>query len=386
VLDIVAVIAAQLLYPVLDLTAAVVFCAAVASMSVVGAFLVIRVPANAIGWLLLVAATLLAGVEFSGAYAQASLASAGGTWPATALFAWAGDVLFIPSVIIVAAAVPAVFPDGHLPSPRWRWLPVFLVTGTVLAMLGPAFTPGPISDTFPIENPFAIPALVPFLPLANAVATLTAAPAFVAAFAAVATRYRRGSIVEREQIKWLLADAAVAAAAFSVAFLTSAILPPEAPLANAGILVGFVALAGMPVSIAIAILRYRLFEIDRIVSRTVGWIAVTAILAGIFAGVIVGLQALLAGFTQGQTLAVAGSTLLAFALFQPVRRRVQSVIDRRFNRARYDASTTVDAFAERVRNEVHLGTLSALLASSADLAVRPAGSRVWLRTTRGARR
>jgi len=136
----------------------------------------------------------------------------------------------------------------------------------------------------------------------------------------------------------------------------------------------------IPVAIGIAILRYRLYEIDRLVSRTVSWAVVTGVLVTVFAGAVVALQGVLDGVTQGQTLAVAASTLVAFALFQPIRRRVQSVVDRRFDRARYDAQRTVDAFAERLRNEVDLTTLRTALVATADDAVRPVSSTVWLRT------
>ena len=134
----------------------------------------------------------------------------------------------------------------------------------------------------------------------------------------------------------------------------------------------------MPVAIAIAILRYRLFEIDRIVSRTIGWAVVTGVLVAVFAAGVVLLQAALAPFTNENTIAVAGSTLVAFALFQPLRRRVQRAVDRRFDRARYDGQRTVDAFAEHLRSDVDLGSLRTSLAATADQAVRPASASVWL--------
>jgi hypothetical protein len=379
--DVVLVIAAQPLYPPggLDLSAAVVFTAAVASLAGIGAFLAIRVPANRIGGLLLLAGTLLAAGVFGGAYGEASIVSSGGTWPATSLLAWSADILFIPPVIIVAAAVPSIFPDGHLPSPRWRWLPVMMVAGTVLASMNPAFSPGPISDTLLIENPFGIAGLAPYLPTADLIATLSAAPVLIGAVAAVAARYRRGSLVEREQIKWLLAVSGVAAAAFSVAFLSTVFLPSAPVLANGGWLIGFSALAGLPVAIAIAIVRYRLFEIDRLVSRTIGWAIVTGVLVGGFVVVVVLLQALLAGLTQGQTLAVAASTLIAFALFQPLRRRVQRAVDRRFDRARYDAQRTADRFAQRLRAETDMERVTTELSRTASSAVAPASLSIWLR-------
>lgn len=129
----------------------------------------------------------------------------------------------------------------------------------------------------------------------------------------------------------------------------------------------------------VAILRYRLYEIDRLISRTIGWAIVTGLLVAVFAGAVVGLQALLAGFTQGQTLAVAASTLVAFALFQPVRRQVQRAVDRRFDRARYDAERTAGAFADRLRDETDIETVTADLTATTRAALAPAGLGIWIR-------
>ena len=141
------------------------------------------------------------------------------------------------------------------------------------------------------------------------------------------------------------------------------------------------AYAAVPAAIAVAVLRYRLYEIDRIISRTLSWATVTGVLLVVFAGLVVGLQALLSGVTQGQTLAVAASTLVAFALFQPVRRRVQRAVDRRFDRARYDSERTAAAFAERLRTEVDLDAVAGDLTSSVDRALRPSTLRLWLKET-----
>jgi hypothetical protein len=134
------------------------------------------------------------------------------------------------------------------------------------------------------------------------------------------------------------------------------------------------------IAVGVAILRYHLFEIDRIISRTVSWAVMTALLGAVFVGLVVGLQALSANVTGGNTLAVAASTLIVAALFQPLRRRVQGAVDRRFNRARYDAQRTTDGFAEQLRNEVDLTRLRAALVDTVEEAVRPASASVWLRS------
>ena len=218
-----AAVVAPLIAPpgAFDLPTAAIFTLAVASMTGVGAFLAIRVPANRIGRLLLGAGGMLAAGIFCGAYTLASV-DAGGSWPLTAYAAWLTDLLWLPPIVIVAAGVPMVFPDGRLPSSRWRWIAWLLVAGTALSCLTPAFTPGPISEDMTVTNPFGLPALGPYLPLADAVAMLTALPAFLGAWAAVAARFRRGSSVERHQIKWLLAVALVGVIAFPVAVALAA--------------------------------------------------------------------------------------------------------------------------------------------------------------------
>ncbi len=320
---------------------------------------------------------MFAAENLAAGYAAASVA-AGGGWPLTAYAAWLGNVLFVPPIVIVAAAVPLVYPDGHLPSPRWRWLAWLLVIGTVAATMQPALKPGPINEGSPVENPFGIPALDFLLPTLNALSILTALPAFIGAFAAVAVRYRRGTSVERQQIKWLLAVALVAAIAFPFAFI-GGVLFADPLIANVAMYVGFVALVALPIAIAVAILRYRLYEIDRLVSRTIGWAIVSGILVAVFAGLVVALQTVLAPVTSENTLAVAASTLVALALFQPVRRRVQRVVDRRFDRARYDGQDLTERFGARVRNEVDLVTLRDALVATVEAAIRPAGAGLWLR-------
>jgi hypothetical protein len=156
-------------------------------------------------------------------------------------------------------------------------------------------------------------------------------------------------------------------------------------LANALSSVAILAMFALPIVIAIAILRYRLFEIDRIISRTIGWAAVTGVIATVFAVVVVTLQAVLASVTDENTLAVAVSTLVAFALFQPVRRRVQRAVDRRFDRSRYDGERTAAAFGERLRHEVDLTGLEADIGRTIGLALRPSSTGVWIRNVREAR-
>lgn len=195
--------------------------------------------------------------------------------------------------------------------------------------------------------------------------------------AALVVRWRRGSTLERTQIKWVAAASVVLLVGEIASLLT---FDPTNPLGNP---ITFAAAtlctAVVPLAMGVAILRYRLYEIDRLISRTIGWAIVTGLLVAVFAGAVVGLQALLAGFTQGQTLAVAASTLVAFALFQPVRRQVQRAVDRRFDRARYDAERTAGAFADRLRDETDIETVTADLTATTRAALAPAGLGIWIR-------
>jgi hypothetical protein len=165
-------------------------------------------------------------------------------------------------------------------------------------------------------------------------------PAFFGAVASVVARYRHAGRVERQQLKWLLAVASVAAIAFTASFIVD-----NEFVSNFLYWIGFAAIGALPVAIGVAILRYHLYDIDRIISRTVSWALITAVLVAVFVGGVLGLQAALAGVTQAPTLAVAASTLAACALFQPIRGRVQRAVDRRFDRARYDSQRTAEAFA-----------------------------------------
>jgi len=373
----VAVVAGLLLMPPERSTPdLLLFLVVVVTVSGVGAFLAVRIPGNVIGWMLLASGLLFGYGILSGGYAYRSIDDPAGLWPGTTLLGWLNNLLFLPPVMIVVVAVPLVFPDGRLLSPRWRWVAAALVIGTLAAGVRPALAPGPMGD-LGIDNPFGQPALQSAVGAIDTLAALTALPVFVASMASVVVRYRRGGPIERHQLKWLIAVTALAAASLPFAFVGGTLGLTVA--ANAAWFVGFVAIAALPIAIGIAILRYRLFEIDRIISRTLGWAIVTGVLVAVFAGAVVLLQAALAPFTQENTIAVAASTLVAFALFQPLRRRVQRVVDRRFDRARYDGEQTVQAFSGRLRHETDLAhAASALLTTTRD-AVHPMSVGVWLR-------
>ena len=193
------------------------------------------------------------------------------------------------------------------------------------------------------------------------------------AISSLLVRLRRSTGEERVQIKWVVFTAMIACVGFLSAFIVDF---------SAGFILGLVALAAIPIAAGIAILKYRLYEIDRVVNRTVVYGAVTALLAGLYFGIVIGLQQVFSGFTRGNDLAIAGSTLAVAALFRPARRRIQTFVDRRFYRSRYDADQTLAAFSHRLRDEVDLDELGSDLGAVVHDTMQPSHVSLWLRPTR----
>jgi hypothetical protein len=206
--------------------------------------------------------------------------------------------------------------------------------------------------------------------------------ALLLAVAAVIVRLRRSEGIERAQLKWFVAAIFAVGSFVTLAFVDGGLDIGLAAGTNPTFfdVLAVASLSLPPIAVGVAILRYHLFEIDRIISRTLSWALVTGLLGAVFVGIVVGLQALSTKVTGTNTLAVAASTLVVAAAFQPLRRRVQVGVDRRFNRARYDAERTTDAFAAQLRDEVDLARLSAALVETVNEAVRPASATVWLRS------
>jgi hypothetical protein len=278
----------------------------------------------------------------------------------------------LPGIALTFPAVGIVFPDGRLPGRRWGLL-IRLIAATFMASSVTALvTFGP--DSGLPRNPLALTGLPPWLAQAGSAAgTIALFATVLLAFAAVTVRFRRARGLERQQLKWFAAAVTLASVGLPISWLTD-IGPAE--LID---LMSLVLAALVPVAIGVAIFRYRLYDIDRIISRTVSYGAVTGILALVFVGTILVSQTVLASFFSGNSVAVAASTLVVAALFQPLRRRVQRVVDRRFNRSRYEAERTVAAFGAHLRDEVDLGTLRRDLVATIDQTLQPTLAGVWLR-------
>ena len=338
---------------------------------VVGAILTTRVPGNAVGPVLLFSGALLASTIAIGTFSVVGAANGSMPTDVVAITSLINDLGFTLPIVVVLIGIPLIFPDGHLLSARWRWIVVLAIAALMASAVVQVFGPGPLGAA-EVPNPFARPGWYPALEVLDALASWSSIIGFGAAILALILRFRRGDVVQRQQLKWP-AVSVVIALVFPLAFVL-----PSGFWADVAFLTGLVALLTLPIFIGIAITRYRLYEIDRIISRTLSWGLVTGILVVVFAGLVIGLQALLSEVTQGGTLAVAGSTLVAFALFQPIRRRVQRAVDRRFDRARYDGERTAAIFAERLRDEVDLESLAAELEHTVVSAIRPTAASLWL--------
>jgi hypothetical protein len=348
----------------------------------VGALLVTRLPHHIVGWLLLAGGVSFAVGNGSGALADYGLNVHPGSVPGAIWFAVLSQAMNGTFIGLLGGYVPLYFPNGRLPSRRWWPVPVLAAVPTFVAPvtnLFVPFTPG----TYPadVQNPLVIGGLGgQLIALFTTVSTPIGLVALVCVIASLLLRYRRAHGVERAQIKWFAVAGVGVILAFLVAILTGGFTTgPLAIVANVAWIAALLGMAVVPLAIGIAVLRYRLYEIDRLISRSIGWGTLTVILGAVFVGLVLALQAVLAPFTGSNELAVAGSTLLVFSLFQPLRRRVQTLVDRRFNRSRYDAQEAVAAFSERLRDEVDLETLQGSLLTIVEATLEPTTSGLWLR-------
>jgi hypothetical protein len=275
-----------------------------------------------------------------------------------------------------------LFPDGHPPSRRWRpvgWLLIAALAGWFVSQ---AFVPGPLVNAGyeSVRNPYGIEALEGSLRVLGAVANFFLVGAVLASAVSLIFRFRRSRGDERRQLEWVAyAGALVMLVLILQLGLESAVAQDEA-LVNVFNLILTVSLCGVPVSAGIAILKYRLYDIDLLINRTLVYGALTVMLALVYLGGVVSLQYVLRALTgQESQLAVVASTLVIAALFSPLRRRIQNFIDRRFYRRKYDAAKTLEAFSARLRDETDLGALGDGLVGVVKETMQPAHMSLWLR-------
>jgi hypothetical protein len=340
----------------------------------VAALVLRRNPRHAVGWIFAVVAVTSGAVHVLQEYALLAH-SARPPLPGGAWAAWLPHWAWFAEIVLLMIVLPVVFPTGHPLTKRWRSVLWLAVAAFVVSAASTALTPGPATALTP---EFGNPVAVADSPVRQLLGVATPAALFTAIAAAVGSlivRFRRARGVERQQMKWFVYALSVVAAAFG-ASATLFLIGRSSALAEVA---GALALLLVPLSVAIAILRYRLYDVDLLIKRTVVYGATTAAIAATFFLGIVALQAVLRPLTSGSELAVAASTLASFALFQPIRRRVQDAIDRRFDRSRYDAARTLDSFADRLRDEVDLDALSADLVAAVSRTMAPSHASVWLR-------
>jgi hypothetical protein len=340
----------------------------------VGLLVSLRRPANPIGWLY-AAAGLVWALEIPGRPWLEHLLGAHRPLPLAAqLAATFGDVVYAPAVSLGVTLPLLLLPEGQLRSPRWRPAVAASLTGALLIVVG-ALKPTQLVST-PLANPLALHGWAgTAAQVADSVGGVLLVGGLVASLVCVVLRFRASRGVERQQLRWVAAGATAAV----VGVLTAT------ALLVGGALLGFtsgawgvavLALPCMPASVAVAVLRYRLWDLDRLVSRTATYTLVTALLVVPYLLIL----PVATRLAQGSgSLAVAAATLAAAAAFQPVRRRVQDLVDRRFNRARYDAARTVAAFAARLREQVDLDVLTAELLAVVDDTIQPTQASLWLR-------
>jgi hypothetical protein len=358
----------------------------VAAWSAVGVLIASRRPAHPMGWLFS-ALGLSSGVQlFCGEYAIYALVVERGALLGGQVSVWITCWLWVQTNVLVAF-MALLFPDGKLPSPRWRaivWLNgVMAVAGSFTA----AFLPGPSPFIEAIDNPFGLEGLKDVKNLVDGVLeALSYGVLGVAGLVALYVRFRRGLGAERQQIKWLAYAGTV--------LLTGTILLYAGPESLSGSWfrqVGFalqaIGLVGLPVAIGIAIFKYRLYEIDLLINRTFVYGTLTATLVALYFGGTVLLQRIFVLLTSQQsTLAIVSSTLAIAALFNPLRRRIQGFVDRRFYRRKYDAAKTLEAFSAKLRDETDLDALSGDLKAVLRETMQPAHVSLWLRSETASKR
>jgi hypothetical protein len=367
----------------------------VLAFPIVGALIASRRPQNPIGWICLADGLLWVLLGLFDYYSVYGLARPGSV-PFPAAMAGLSLWLWVPTVGLLAIYLVLLFPDGRLPSTRWR--PLAWLSGVVilLASVSSGLSPGPIAGLGGVRNPFGLEGQ-PWVAYATNVVLLPFLVCILASVLGLILRYRRSRGEERQQIKWIAFAASFVGLGFVSTLVSGLIVRAFAPESwgNANtppfwfdLLFSIVLLSfgGVPVAVGIAVLRYRLYDIDLLINRALVYGSLTIVLAAAYVGGVVGLQSVFRALTGEQsTLAIVASTLAIAALFNPLRRRIQGFIDRRFYRRKYDAAKTLEAFNARLRDETDLDALSGDLVTVARSTMQPEHASLWLRPERASK-
>jgi hypothetical protein len=343
---------------------------ATVSTAAVGALLASRRPRHPVGWLLLGVGLGLAASVLVEPYVKYGLIVRPGSLPGARYLV---GLSYVTTLVWLSCAgfVLLLTPTGRLPSPRWRWWARLAATAPVVTMLASVVQPDPLAPDW-YGNPLAVPALSRVLVVPAVAGVVVVLASLLVGAGSLVGRFRHARGVERQQLRWLALAALLGALLLLVALVAGFVLSKD------GVVLTSLALcvALLPLATGAAILRYRLYDLDRIVSRTLAWTLLTLLLALAYAAVVLGLGRLL---PQGSSLAVAAATLAVAALFQPLRRRIQQAVDRRFNRRRHDAARLIEAFGARLRDQVDLDAVGGELLAVVDQTMQPTRASLWLR-------
>ncbi len=349
------------------------FSVMVVAYAALGALVAARRPRNPIGWILCVSALALSYTELArGWYVHGFFADPGSLPVATGLV-WSANFLWVPGFVPLLTLLLLLFPEGRALSPRWRLAGWLAVAAMAMLVVGYAFAPGPLEDYPRVDNPVGIESLRGQLEALQFVGFPLFGLAAIASMASLVVRFRRSRGIERQQLRWMAAAAALVVVAWFVNSFFDQALDVD---------VSFIllfALLALPVATTVAVLRYRLYDLGLVVNRTLVYGFLTATLVGAYLGLVLLFQLALSPLTEQSDLAIAGSTLAVAALFRPARARIQALVDRRFYRQRYDAANTVESFSARLRDEVELDSLTGELNRVVRKTVQPAHVSLWLR-------
>jgi uncharacterized membrane protein YhdT len=349
------------------------------SYAPVGALIASRHPANPVGWLLCLSGVVISISHFSAQYAIYALLAQPNSLPAGEALAWIVS-WSLPIIIGLQVFSYLLFPTGRLPSRRWRWVAWLTVAFVIVGVISSAFSSGALMGALgPIRNPLGIEG---FTNIYRAVLYIISPVLLGAVALAVFVRLRRAIGVERQQIKWFAYAVAASFIATSLAYLIPGVIDTPLWFERVGFALNIATIPAIPVAIGIAILKYRLYDIDLLINRTLVYGSLTVMLALVYFGGVATTEAIfraLTGQEKQPQLAIVVSTLVIAALFNPLRRRIQSFIDRRFYRSKYDAAKTLEAFSAKLRDETDLDALSDDLVGVVRETMQPAHVSLWLR-------
>ena len=336
------------------------------AFAILGAVVVSRQPRNAVGWLLMLIGTFFTYIAVSNEVYLQVILNAENTSGPLAYVVWGGNWAWLFAMVPAGTFLPLLFPTGRPLTPRWAAVVWLAAAAVALSFVSSAFKAGPLDGAPAVDNPLGIDS--PAIGIIGSIGGFLLIPALLASILSLTLRFRRSTGVERQQIKW------VASAALLL------------PLAATGLGLGgeaswpliLIALVIVAIAVTIAMLRYRLYDIDVVLNRALVYGALTATLAATYLSSVLLLQLALEPFTQGSGLAVAASTLAAAALVRPARTRIQAIVDRRFFRRKYDAALTLEGFGARLRDEVDLDTVESDLRAVVAETVQPAHVSLWV--------